>query len=103
MRFGLVRAAMSQSFVEQDAPLGGSRGMGQALAGATTAEPPPLPVAGRYALSLLLVALATVLAFVMGTMVATPSLTLLYVLPVVIAAVTLGWGPSLAAAVAGVL
>ncbi|HEY2357221.1 MAG TPA: DUF4118 domain-containing protein [Phenylobacterium sp.] len=77
--------------------------MGQALAGATTAEPPPLPLAGRYALSLLLVALATVLAFVMRTMVATPSLTLLYVLPVVIAAVTLGWGPSLAAAVAGVL
>ncbi|HEX5264731.1 MAG TPA: DUF4118 domain-containing protein [Phenylobacterium sp.] len=92
---------MSQSFVEQDAPLGAS--MGQAFSGATTAEPPPLPLAGRYALSLLLVVLATVLAFVMRTMVATPSLTLLYVLPVVIAAVTLGWGPSLAAAVAGVL
>jgi two-component system sensor histidine kinase KdpD len=62
-----------------------------------------LPPAGRYAVALLLVAAATLLAFVAEHVVAGPNLTLIYVLPVVIAATAFGWGPAIAAAGAGVL
>jgi two-component system sensor histidine kinase KdpD len=61
------------------------------------------PRSVRYALTLLLVAAATVLAFAFQGVVASPSLTLFYVLPVVIAATSFGWGPSLAATVLSVL
>lgn len=60
-------------------------------------------MAARYGLALLFVALATVLAFVVKNLIAAPNLTLIYVLPVVIAAIGFGWGPSLAAAAVGVL
>jgi K+-sensing histidine kinase KdpD len=62
-----------------------------------------MPVAARYALALLFVALATVLAFVVENLIAAPNLSLIYVLPVVIAATAFGWGPSLAATAASVL
>lgn len=67
--------------------------------GAVAAAP---PLAARYGLSLLLVAVATVLAFVVQHLIAAPNLTLVYVLPVVLAATFLGWGPSVLAVVASV-
>jgi two-component system sensor histidine kinase KdpD len=62
-----------------------------------------LPVAGQYVVALLMVTAATLIAFVVDTLVAAPNLTLIYVLPVVVAATAFGWGPSLFSAVAGVL
>jgi two-component system sensor histidine kinase KdpD len=56
-----------------------------------------------YAVSLTLVATATLAAIVVNQVLSTPNLTLIFVLPVVIAAVTYGFGPALAAAVTGVL
>lgn len=58
------------------------------------------PVLG-YSLSLVLVAGATFAAVVVDQVVRTPNLSLIFVLPVVIAAVSFGWGPALAAALAG--
>ena len=58
--------------------------------------------AAAYGLSLLLVAGATVAAVLVDHVQAIPNLSLIFVLPVVIAAVSFGWGPSLGAAVAGV-
>ena len=66
-------------------------------------HPSRLPLYTQYAAALLLVAAATVLAFAVQRLIAAPNLTLIFVLPVVIAATSFGWGPSLAAAVAGVL
>ena len=66
-------------------------------------EIPQLPAAARYALALLFVALATVLAFVVENLLAAPNLTLIYVLPVMIAAIAFGWGPALVATAASVL
>ena len=57
----------------------------------------------RYMLSLLLVAIGTGAGFMIFSFVSAPSIALLYVLPVVIAASFLGWGPSLLAVVSGVL
>ncbi|MFI4935131.1 MAG: DUF4118 domain-containing protein [Caulobacterales bacterium] len=61
------------------------------------------PLAAQYGASLLLVAAATVLAFAVEPLISAPNLTLIFVLPVVIAATALGWGPSLVAVGAGVL
>lgn len=61
------------------------------------------PVGWQYAGSLLLVAAATVLAFVVRNVIAAPNLTLIYVLPVIVAASAFGWGPALVVAVTGVL
>jgi len=58
-------------------------------------------VAG-YALSLALVAAAAIAAFVVDHLVETPNLSLVFVLPVIIAALSFGWGPALAAALLGV-
>lgn len=67
-------------------------------------ERPPRPPAWiGYALSLLLVAAATLTAIVVDQVVSAPNLSLVFVLPVVIAAVSFGWGPALTAAVAGVV
>lgn len=55
-----------------------------------------------YALSLLLVAGATVVAFVVDHIVATPNLSLVFVLPVIVAALSFGWGPALVSALVGV-
>jgi len=64
---------------------------------------PGLSAIGRYLVCLLMVGAATLLAFVVDTLIAAPNLTLIFVLPVVIAGVAFGWGPSLAAVAAGVL
>lgn len=62
---------------------------------------PPLWVA--HGLALGLVAAATLVAVAASRVAAVPNLSLVFVLPVVIAAVTVGWTPALAAAVAGVV
>ncbi len=69
------------------------------------------PISGRtelgwpvqYGLSLAWVAAVTILGVVVEHLIQAPSLALAFVLPVVLAAVTFGWGPSLFAAIAGVL
>jgi two-component system sensor histidine kinase KdpD len=63
---------------------------------------PPLPLAAQYGLSLLFVALATVLALLVQKLISALNLTLIYVLPVIVAASLFGWGPSLLAVVTGV-
>lgn len=62
-----------------------------------------LPTFARYGAALMLVTVAVLIAFVANQVVATPSLTLIFVIPVVIAATSLGWGPSVATVVASVL
>jgi K+-sensing histidine kinase KdpD len=61
-----------------------------------------LPIAARYGLALAMVAAATVVAFVVDHLIAAPNLSLIFVLPVVVAAALMGWGPALTAALAGV-
>jgi len=67
------------------------------------ARKPRPPAWIGYGAALALVAAATIAAVVVARLVAAPNLSLVFVLPVVIAAVTFGWGPALAAAVAGVV
>ena len=55
-----------------------------------------------YVSSLALVAAATVIAFVVDHLVQTPNLSLVFVLPVIVAALSFGWGPALASALLGV-
>lgn len=70
----------------------------------TTDNPPArMGQAAQYGITLLLVTVATLLAFVVDHIIAAPNLTLIFVLPVVVAATFFGWGPALSAAVAGVL
>ena len=57
----------------------------------------------RYALSLLMVGAATVVAVIVDQFMRIPNLSLIFVLPVVIAAVSFGWKPAMSAAVAAVL
>lgn len=87
--------------------------MSDALVGESAPAPPRmetsgprtsrgLPLLGQYAVSALLVAAATVLAFVVDELISAPNLTLIFVLPVMIAATFFGWGPALAAVVLGV-
>ncbi len=56
----------------------------------------------RYALSLALIAVATVVAFACAPAVDARSLALVYVVPVALSAAWWGWGPSLTSAVLGV-
>jgi K+-sensing histidine kinase KdpD len=67
------------------------------------AEPPSLPVIAHYGLALVLVALATGLAFLVQQLISAPNVALIYVLPVIISATLFGWGPSLLAVAAGVV
>ena len=55
-----------------------------------------------YAASLALVAAATIIAFVVDHIVQTPNLSLVFVLPVIVAALSFGWGPALVSALLGV-
>jgi len=55
-----------------------------------------------YVSSLALVAAATIIAFVVDHLVQTPNLSLVFVLPVIVAALSFGWGPALASALLGV-
>ena len=57
----------------------------------------------RYGAALMLVVVAVLIAFVADQVVDAPSLTLIFVIPVVIAATSLGWGPSVVAVVTSVL
>lgn len=57
----------------------------------------------RYSLSLAMAAAATLLAFIARYAVQDPSLALVYVVPVVLAAALFGWGEALVAAVAGAI
>jgi len=68
-----------------------------------TERPQRLHPAAAYALSFLMVAAATLAAVLVDQVQKVPNLSLVFVLPVIIAAVSFGWGPALAAAVAGVL
>lgn len=56
-----------------------------------------------YALSIAFVAAASLLAVAVDRQVAIPNVSLIFVLPVVVAAIRYGWGPALLAAVAGVV
>lgn len=56
-----------------------------------------------YSVALSLVAAATLAGLIVDHVVTVPNLSLIFVLPVVISAVSFGWGPALGAAVAGVL
>jgi two-component system sensor histidine kinase KdpD len=64
---------------------------------------PGLPAAAAYGLTLALVASATVVAVLFDRLTPTPNLSLIFVLPVVIAAVSFGWRASMTAAVLGAL
>ena len=70
---------------------------------ASPADPFAVNGTASYALSLLMVALAAVLAVLVDARAPAPNLSLIFVLPVVIAAVTWGWGPAMAAAAGGAL
>lgn len=61
------------------------------------------PALVRYGASLLLVGVAVAFGFALKPLVTPANVTLIFVLPVVIAATSFGWGPSLATVVAGVL
>ena len=63
----------------------------------------PLPAYARYGLTIGLVGAATLGAVLFDRLTQAPNLSLVFVLPVVIAAVALGWGPSVVAAVGGAL
>ncbi|MBS7702650.1 DUF4118 domain-containing protein [Chelatococcus asaccharovorans] len=62
-----------------------------------------LPALAQYGVALLLVAVATFFAFIADRVVTAPTLTLIFVIPVVVAATSLGWGPSVVTVVASVL
>ena len=74
-------------------------------------QPDHDPIAGagetpgwiRYVLSILMTAAATVVAVVVDQQVRIPNLSLIFVLPVVMSAISFGWRPALAAAAASVL
>jgi two-component system sensor histidine kinase KdpD len=70
--------------------------------GTARAQAPSFSAATGYGLSLVLVAAAVVVAFVVDHLIPTPNLSLIFVLPVMIAALSFGWGPALASAVFGV-
>ena len=70
---------------------------------ATDPAPPPRTSAVMgYGVSLLLVAAAGVVAFVVDHLVSTPNLSLIFVLPVIVAALSFGWGPALVSAMLSV-
>ncbi|WP_374471316.1 DUF4118 domain-containing protein [Phenylobacterium sp.] len=70
----------------------------------TAATPwPKPPVWARYALALLAVALATLAGVLVDAASGAPNASLVFVLPVVLAAARFGWGPALVAALAGVV
>ena len=62
-----------------------------------------LPLVARYAASLFMVGLTTGVALAVERLAAPSNMALFFVAPVVLAATVFGWGPSLAAVVAGVL
>jgi two-component system sensor histidine kinase KdpD len=75
------------------------------LAQRTRIGPPTITHAlvGQLGITLLLVAAATLAAFIVEHLISAPNLTLVFVLPVVVAATFFGWTPALVAAAVGVL
>ncbi len=65
--------------------------------------PSEAPVVVRYLASLAMTAFATVVAIAVDSQVTIPNLSLVFVLPVIIAAVGFGLGPSLCSAILGAL
>lgn len=63
-------------------------------------RPDVSPVAG-YLAAIVLTGFATVIASALESVAAVPNLSLIYVLPVIVAAILFGFGPSMLAAVAG--
>jgi K+-sensing histidine kinase KdpD len=61
------------------------------------------PLAVRYFAALVLTGLATIMAVATDSAVSIPNLSLIFVVPVIVIAVTFGWGPSLFSAVLGAL
>jgi two-component system sensor histidine kinase KdpD len=88
---------MSDFTARQSAPFAGTTDS------AAWSPPRPSPAAVPYLISLLLVGAAVLAAFVVDQVASAPNLTLIFVLPVVIAGLAFGWGPSLVAVFAGVL
>ncbi len=70
---------------------------------AVNASPPEPPAWLGYALAPPLVGVTTLIAVVTDRSVAIPNLSLIFVLPVIVLAVTSGWGAALLAAVGGVV
>lgn len=71
--------------------------------GAAAGRPSRRPsTALGYGLSLLLVVVATAVAIVVDHVVPTPNLSLVFVLPVIVAALSFGWGPALVSAMLSV-
>jgi len=71
---------------------------------ATAAEPSRSPhTLVGYVVAVGLVAAATIVAFVVDQLIAAPNLTLIFVLPVILAATSFGWAPALSAAAESVL
>jgi K+-sensing histidine kinase KdpD len=69
----------------------------------TVSGPPARPSAALgYGLSLLLVGAATIVAFVVDHIVPAPNLSLVFMLPVMVAALSFGWGPALVSAMLSV-
>lgn len=84
-------------------PVSRVKAMNVAEASLGTERPRPGEPWAAYGLSVALVALATVLAVAVQRRIAIPNVSLIFVLPVVVAAIRYGWGPALSAAVAGVV
>jgi K+-sensing histidine kinase KdpD len=91
--------------VEIQAVLKVVREVGRVLssAGDGAAEEQILLKAGQYAATLLGVALATAVGLGLEGFIPAPSLALIYVLPVIVAAINFGWWPSLTASVGSAL
>ncbi|WP_293380248.1 DUF4118 domain-containing protein [Phenylobacterium sp.] len=77
----------------------------------TSADPPPaaepapperISTAAGYGLSLLSVAAATLIALGVDHVVQAPSLSLVFVVPVIVSALSFGWGPAMISAMLGV-
>jgi K+-sensing histidine kinase KdpD len=62
----------------------------------------PTPGAFGYAMSLALLGVATMVAFVVDHIVPASNLSLVFVLPVIVAALNFGWGPALGSAILSV-
>lgn len=69
---------------------------------ADVGAPARMSTALGYGLSVLLVAAAGLVAFVVDHIVSTPDLSLIFVLPVIVAALSFGWGPALISAMLSV-
>lgn len=72
-----------------------------AAAGTTPTMPPPPPASIAYVATLVAVGLATWAAVLVDAALAAPNASLVFVLPVVLAAAAFGWRPAFLAAVAG--